>query len=343
LIDKKFLRKEVFGFISVFVVLFSVYFYSMAPTVSLWDCGEFIGCAHILGVAHPPGTPLYILIGRVFDILIPFSEVAKRVNLFSVLCGTFAGGFLYLIITQVLKRFKENKDKKLSLNNHLIAVVSSIGAGFCFSVWDSTVEAEVYSASLMILTLGIWLILRWDENRGRVGNSNLLHLLVYLLALSFGLHLLPLLLVPGALLFILLTDWKVFKNPKFVTFAVILIVIGISTYLTLLIRAHASPAINESNPTTWPKLWDVISRKQYGKMDLYPRHTSWETNYGFILAFIEQLKVFFKYFSWQFFPYPREDTGVLLRYVSIIGTWIYVLFGFWECIFTRKRIENLFT
>jgi len=345
LIDKKFLKKEVFGFLSVFVVLFSVYMYSIAPTVSLWDCGEFIACAHILGVAHPPGTPFYILLGRVFDILIPFNEVAKRINFFSVLCSTFAGGFLYLIITQVLRRFKENKNRELSLNSHLIAIFSSIGAGFCFSVWDSTVEAEVYAASILILTMGIWLVLRWDENRGKLGNSNLLLFLVYLLALSFGLHLLPLLLVPGALLFVLLTDWKVFKNPKFISFAVVLIVIGVSTYLTLLIRAHASPGINESDPTNWVKLWEVIRRKQYGSegvFGLLVRHTSWETNYGFIRALIEQLKVFFKYFSWQFFPYPREITSVLLRYVSIVGTWVYVLFGFWGMYIHHKKDRKSF-
>jgi hypothetical protein len=339
---KKFIRKEVIGFFSVFVVLFSVYLYTIAPTVSLWDCGEFIACSHILGVPHPPGTPFYVLIGRVSDIILPFKEVAKRINFLSVLAGSVAGGFLYLVILKVLGRFKENKVSELPLGNHLIAVFSSIGAGLCFSVWDSSVEAEVYAASLLILMVGIWLILQWDDNRGKVGNSNLLVLLVYLLALSVGIHLLPLLLLPGALVFILLADWKVFKNPKIIAAALILAVIGVSTYLYLIIRAQANPAINESNPTTWIRLWDVISRKQYGKMDLLPRHTSWETNLTLIPAFIEQLKVFFKYFSWQFFPYPREATNTLLRYVSIFGTYFYVLFGFWGMFVHFKKDRKSF-
>ena len=339
---KKFIRKEVIGFFSVSVVLFSVYLYTIAPTVSLWDCGEFIACSHILGVPHPPGTPLYILMGRVFDILLPFKEVAKRVNFISVLSGALAGGFLYLIILNVLRRFKENKTEKLSLYSHLIAVFSSIGAGFCFSVWDSSVEAEVYAASLLVIVLGLWLILKWEDNRGKLADNNLLLLLVYLLALSVGIHLLPLLLIPGILVFILLVDWKVFKNPKLITAVLILAIIAVSTYLYLIIRAQANPGINEANPSTWAKLWDVISRKQYGKDNIFVRHTSWETHYGPLRALMEQIKVFFKYFSWQFFPYPREATNTLLRNVSIIGTIIYVFIGFWGMFVHFERDRKSF-
>ena len=322
-------RKKVFGFAVVFSVLISAYLYTIAPTVSLWDCGEFIACSHILGVPHPPGTPFYVLIGRVFDIFLPFREVAKRINFLSALSSAVAGGFLFLLILKAVSRFKENQKKELSLNVYLLSVFISIGAGLSFSVWDSSVEAEVYSTSLLIVTVGLWLVLHWSDNRGMKGDHNYLLLFVYLLALSFGIHLLPLLLIPGVLVFLLLIDRKVLKNPKLISFAVLLIAIGVSTYLYLLIRAQANPGVNEVNPTTWVKLWDVISRKQYGTDNFFERHTSWETNLGFFPALFEQIKVFFRYFSWQFFPYPRVDTGVLLRYISLFGTYLYVLVGIW--------------
>ncbi len=322
-------RKTVISFASVFSVLLGVYLYTIAPTVSLWDCGEFIACSHILGVPHPPGTPLYILLGRIFDILFPFKEVAKRVNFLSALSGALAGAVLYLMILKVLSRFKDNRDKKHLLGTHLIALFSSIGAGLCFSVWDSSVEAEVYALSTLILMVGLWLVLQWDEHRQEKGDNNYLLLLAYLLFLSIGVHLIPLLIVPGILVFLILIDWKVLKDSRFIAIVLILAFIGISTYFVLMVRAHANPYINEADPTTFSKLWDVFSRKQYGEMDLLPRHTSWETGYGQIRAFIEQLKIFFKYFSWQFFPYPRTDTGALLRYVSLFGTYIYVLIGVW--------------
>jgi tetratricopeptide (TPR) repeat protein len=322
-------RKKIFCFSFVFVVLIGVYSYTIAPTASLWDCGEFIACSHILGVPHPPGTPFYILLGRLFDIFLPFNEVAKRVNFLSVLSGAIAGAVLYLVILKVLGRFKENRDKELSLGSHLIAAFSAIGADLCFSVWDSAVEAEVYATSVLILTLGLWLTLLWSENIRREGDNNYLLLLVYLISLSIGISLEPLLLIPGVLLFLILTNWKVLKNPRFIGLALFLFLAGVSTYLVLMIRAHASPAINEVDPTTFSKLWEVFSRKQYGSMSLFPRHTAMETGLGVIPAFIEQLKVYFKYFSWQFFPYPRASTGILLRYLSVFGTYIYVLIGIW--------------
>jgi len=323
-------RKKVFCFLGVFGVLFGVYLYTIAPTVSLWDCGEFIACAHILGVPHPPGTPFYVLLGRIFDILFPFNEIAKRINFLSVLSGALAGTLLYLVILKVFGRFKDNKNKEPLLGTHLIAAFTSIGAGLCFSVWDSSVEAEVYALSILIMVLSLWLILHWSENRQERGDNNYLLLLVYLLFLSIGVHLLPLLIVPGVILFLILTDRKVLKDPRFWGIALLLAFIGVSTYFFLMIRAQANPYVNEVNPTTFSKLWDVFSRKQYGEgIDLLPRHTSWETNLGVIPAFIEQLKVFFKYFSWQFFPYPRTNTGISLRIVSLLGTYIYVLIGLW--------------
>jgi tetratricopeptide (TPR) repeat protein len=335
-------RRKVFGFAAVFGVLISVYLYTIAPTASLWDCGEFIACSHILGVPHPPGTPFYILLGRFFDILIPFREVAKRINFLSALSAALAGAILYLVILKVMGRFKENRDREHLLGNHLIAIFSSIGAGLCFSVWDSSVEAEVYALSTLIIILGLWLILHWSDHRSERGDNNYLLLLMYLLFLSIGVHLLPLLLLPGLLVFLILIDWKIFKDYRLIGIVLFLALVGVSTYFVLMIRAQANPGINEANPTTFAKLWEVFTRKQYGKMDLFPRHTSWETNLSFIPAFIEQIKVFFRYFSWQFFPYPRTDTGVLLRYLSLFGTYIYVLTGVWGMWIHYKKDKESF-
>jgi hypothetical protein len=336
-------KKKVIGFSSVLILLISAYLYTIAPTVSLWDCGEFIACAHILGVAHPPGTPFFTLLGRIFDIILPFNEVAKRINFFSSLSSALAGGFSYLIILSVFQRFRENRGKKLPLKIHLIAIFCSIGAGLSYSVWDTSIEAEVYSTSILILVIGLWLALHWDENRKMRGDDNYLLLLVYLIFLSFGIHLMPLLLIPGTLVFVIITNKKIFKNPKLIVFSLVLVLIGITTYYYLMVRAHGNPAINETDPSNFSALWDVISREQYGPMKMLPRKTQVNTNLSTTMALYEQIKIFFKYFSWQYFPYPREsDVNNLLKYTSISGTYIYVLIGLWGMFIHHKKDRKSF-
>jgi len=335
-------KRKIIGFSSVFFVLIAAYLYTIAPTVSLWDCGEFIACSHILGVPHPPGTPFFILLGRIFDIIIPFKEVAKRINFLSSLSSALAGGFLYLIILSVFQRFRENRGKKLALSNHLIAVLSAIGAGLSYSVWDTSVEAEVYSTSILILVIGLWLTLHWNENRKMRGDDNYILLLIYLIFLSFGIHLMPLLLIPGILVFVIMTDKKIFINPKLIIFSAVLIIIGITTYYYLMIRAQANPAINEANPGNFKALWDVISREQYGPMKMVPRKTQIQTHLYPIIALFEQIKIFFKYFSWQYFPYPRESTNNFIKYISIAGTYIYIFIGLWGMLIHYKKDRKTF-
>lgn len=336
-------KRKLTGFLSVFIVLISGYLYTIAPTVSLWDCGELIACAHTLGIAHPPGTPFFILLGRIFDIIIPFKEVAKKINFLSSISSALAGGFLYLIILSVFQRFRENRGKRLPLKFHLIAFFSTIGAGFSYSVWDTSVETEVYATSILILVIGLWLALYWEENRKIRGNDNFLLLLIYLIFLSFGIHMIPLLLIPGILVFIIITDRKIFKNPKLITFSIILVIIGITTYLYLMIRVQANPAIKQANPGNFSALWDVISRKQYGPMKLLPRKTAVQTSLSTFAALFEQVKIFFKYFSRQYFPYPRES-GInnLLKYTSLAGTYIYVLIGLWGIFIHYQKDKKSF-
>ena len=130
------------------------------------------------------------------------------------------------------QKFRENRGKRLPLSNHLIAVFASIGAGLSYSVWNTSVEADVYSTSILVLVIGLWIILHWDENREIRGDDNYILLLVYLVFLTLGIHMIPLLLIPGTLVFLLMTDRKIFQNPKLILFSIGLIAVSY-THLTL--------------------------------------------------------------------------------------------------------------
>ncbi len=328
----------------VFIIVLSVYLITLAPTASFWDCGEFIACSYILGVPHPPGTPLQVLIGRIFT-LIPISrEIAYRMNFYSALSGALAALFLYLVFVKVIERFKKPKSLWEKLIQHSSGAATALLASFLFTSWDCSVEAEVYSTSAFIMFFSLWVVLIWQENIGKKNNKNLLLLLVYIVSLSMGIHLLPLLVFPALFVFILLVKPKELLDSKFFIIAFALIFISITTYLYLLIRARLGPGINEVAPTTFEKLWDVFTRKQYGPTKFFPRKTATETGYNVFVAIWQQFRVYTKYFSWQFVAFPRESRvfSSTTRFLSVFATWLYAMLGFWGLWSHFKRNRKTF-
>ncbi len=315
----------------VFGAVLGVYLYTVAPTSSFWDCGEFIACSYILGVPHPPGTPLQILIGRIFTLLPISKEIAYRMNFYSAFSGALAALFLYLVFVKIIERFRKPKSFWEKLIQHAFGAATAITASFLFTSWDNAVEAEVYSTSAFIMFFCVWITLIWHEKIGNKANKNLLLLLVYITFLTMGIHLLPLLILPGLFVFILLVRPKEFLDAKLFVIAILLIVIAISTYLYLMYRARLNPGINEVAPTTFKRLLDVFSRKQYGPMKFFPRKTATETGYNVLMAIWQQFLVYVKYFSWQLVAFPRESriTSSAVRYLSVFATWLFAIFGFW--------------
>ena len=155
----------------IFLVSFFVYYDTMAPTVSFWDCGEFIATSYTLGVPHPPGSPLFLIIGRIFS-MIPFSpDIAFRVNLISVLVSALAVMLLYLIIVKVVAHWRggirDNADMIIAFGG---ALVGALTFAFTDSHWFNAVEAEVYSMSTFFTAIVVWLILHWAERADEAGN-----------------------------------------------------------------------------------------------------------------------------------------------------------------------------
>jgi len=150
-----------------FVFSLIIYISTMAPTTSFWDCGEFIACSYTLGVPHPPGTPLYLLIGNVFSNLLFFiNDIGARVNLISPIVSAFSVMFLYLIIIELINKWFRYKDDKIfSLSVYLSAFIGSLLFAFTDSQWFNAVEAEVYGMSTLFTAIVVWLALKWSNNR----------------------------------------------------------------------------------------------------------------------------------------------------------------------------------
>jgi tetratricopeptide (TPR) repeat protein len=183
-----------------------VYLKTMAPTVSFWDCGEFIASSYIMGVPHPPGSPLYVLLGRVFS-LIPFSEVAWRVTLMSALSSALAVWCVYLSTVAlgrralggaILKSFNDSRDY-ITIGG---AALAALSLAFSYTHWYNATEAEVYGYSIFFACAGTWIILYWEgteQQRAGAANDRWLYLIAYFFGLGGGIHLLCLLTIPTLL------------------------------------------------------------------------------------------------------------------------------------------------
>jgi tetratricopeptide (TPR) repeat protein len=200
-----------------FLVPLAVYLRTMTPTVPFWDSGEFIATSTILGLPHPPGNPVYTMLGRVMTFL-PFETVAWRVNFMSVLASALTALFTFLVVARALRRWFGEEPLPVAswLACRVGGLVAAFLVAFSSSFWDSAIEAEVYSLSSLMIVVSIWLAWNWWERIGRKGNDQLLILIVYLLAVSTGVHLGTVLVAPGLLLlFMMVRPEYFFGDSRF--------------------------------------------------------------------------------------------------------------------------------
>ncbi len=178
------------GFLITFVISFVVYLYAMAPSASFWDCGEYLSCAYCLGVPHPPGAPLNVILRKFFMLVIPFwRDYAARSNFMSVIMSAFAVGLLYIFAYKICKsifakREEEKEDRLNKILPHACAIAGALAAGFSFSFWHNAVESEAYAPATFFLILALWLALLWEENR----NPRFLILSGYVMVLGMQVH-----------------------------------------------------------------------------------------------------------------------------------------------------------
>ncbi|NQY66159.1 MAG: DUF2723 domain-containing protein [Flavobacteriales bacterium] len=186
----------------VFAIATTVYFLTIEPTASFWDCGEYIASAYKLQVGHPPGGPFFQLLGRFFTLFAfgDVTQVAKMINVLSALCSSFTILFLFWTITAMGKKLVGAKEEMTT--GHIYAILGSGIVGglaytFSDSFWFSAVEGEVYAMSSCFTALVFWLIVKWEDHAHEERSDKWIVLISYLVGLSIGVHLLNLLAIPA--------------------------------------------------------------------------------------------------------------------------------------------------
>ena len=213
-----------------FTIAIITYYLTLEPTVSFWDCGEYISTAYKLEVGHPPGAPLFQLIGRFFSLFAEdVSQVAFMINLMSALCSAFTILFLFWTITSFGKKIAL-KSGELTQSN-IVAVLGSglVGAlayTFSDSFWFSAVEGEVYAMSSLFTALTFWSILKWEAESKSKYAGRWIIFIAYLLGLSVGVHLLNLLAIPAVVFIYYFKKYEFSKEGFIKTFLVAVLLTG---------------------------------------------------------------------------------------------------------------------
>ncbi len=217
----------------VTLIACTVYIMTSEATGSFWDCGEFISSAYKLQIPHPPGAPMFVLMGRVFIILFGDNPLtaAKAVNTMSALASGFTILFLFWTITHFAKRMVEKQSGLALTSNQIIlimgaGIVGALAYTFSDSFWFSAVEGEVYALSSFFTALVFWAMLKWEHNAENSGSDKWIIFIFYMMGVSIGVHLLNILTIPAIVMVYYFRNYKPSFKGGLVAFFIGVIITG---------------------------------------------------------------------------------------------------------------------
>lgn len=216
---------------AVFGIAAFTYLSTMEPTASFWDCGEYIATAYKLEVGHPPGAPLFNLIGRFFTLFSDPSGAAKMINTMSALMSAFTILFLFWTITalgrKLLQASNENTSFAADLAILASGVVGALAYTFSDSFWFSAVEGEVYASSSCFTAMVFWAILKWDRVADESHADKWIIFIAYMIGLSIGIHLLNLLAIPAIVFVYYFRKYSFSRNGFLITCVLSVLLLGV--------------------------------------------------------------------------------------------------------------------
>jgi hypothetical protein len=275
---------------AVFVVAILLYTVTLAPTVTLVDSGELILAARGLGVAHPPGFPLWVMLGHLASLL-PFGNVAMRINFSSAVFAALACAMLTLVVAELLitgsgfaepkragKAGQQGRKLETSSGGRFLIFAPAVGAGllmaFDRTLWSYATITEVYALNALLILVVFFLVVRWRrrtaETRGHASTVVTTHdVWIYAAAFVFGLalgvhHVTVGLTLPAIAALVYATQGRRFFTSRRLVFAALISVAGlIAVYAYLPFAASRSPLMNWGNPRSVQEIWWHITGRQY--------------------------------------------------------------------------------
>jgi hypothetical protein len=316
-----------------------LYVATLAPTTAMWDASEYIVAAYTLGIPHPPGNPLFVLLGRVAA-LVPIGSVAVRINMLAAVCSAGSAAIWFLVVERVLSGWFAARWTRLTA-----ASLAALLSATAFTVWNqSVVNEKVYTVSLAFFAVVSWLTVLWcDEPDGRRADR-ILVLIAYLIGLGYANHPAGFLVGPAVGVAVLARRPRTLLRWRLLLAALLALALGVTPFAVEPIRAAHHPALNEGEPTgcpatigvsctfsatTYTRLMANVNREQYGKPSLDVRQA----------PFSAQLGMWWLYFEWQWLRDSHGDSpsiqaalAVLFLALGVAGGvvhWRYDRASFW--------------
>jgi hypothetical protein len=186
----------------VFLTCLIVFFLTVQPSVSFWDCGELSAASYGVQITHPPGAPFFILVNRLFS-LIPFADnIGFRINTVTVLASAFSVLFLYLVAVRLINNYR--KDTSDAVITYIAAAIGALSFAFATAFWFNGTESNVFGFSTFLFTFMIWVMMLWYEKADEPGSERYILFIAFILGLSPGVHLMSVLAaVPVGMLFVM--------------------------------------------------------------------------------------------------------------------------------------------
>lgn len=216
--------------LGVFLSSLIVYYLTMGGTVVFWDVGEFIAAAFLLQVPHPPGAPLFLILGKVVT-MVPFvTDIAARAHFISAVTSAITVMLLYLVVVRLIVSFRGSPTTIIDkLAVYGSSVIGALSLAYCTTFWFSATEAEVYGVSMVFVALIVWLVMRWYDHSDEPHNEKYIILIAYLIGLSVGVHLLAVLTIFSVLMIIYFKKYE-FSRDSFIKFSIISVIVFFGVY-----------------------------------------------------------------------------------------------------------------
>ena len=303
-------------------LVFTLYLLTLAPSVAMWDTGEYMAATKVLGLPHPPGNPFFLLLGHAFATLpLPVSYGA-RINIMAALASALSSGFWFLITERIVSRWILERWQRL-----VVAGLATLIGATAFTVWNqSVVNEKVYTVSLLFFTIVSWLMIEWMENPDAPNADRLLILVAFLLGPGYSNHPAGFLPLPAAGLAIVAVRWRTLLRWRLVLVALGALILGLTPFIYEPVRAAYFPAINEGAPTacetrleasctftslTKDRLMSNINREQYGKK--LERGADYPAQVG----------MWWLYFKWQWL----RDSHMTMQGTQFVMAFIFLALG----------------